>query len=197
MKVTTFLDAPWVTIGRNPREDERTWLLSTGCETLEQLWLQDLPPSRRVWLATCACVLSARDHRRFACWCCRQPCVWDRMTDPRSRRAVVVAEAFAEGQATREELDAAADGALEAAMASADPHPSCAVYAAYHTAWCAAYVTADSAACAEEYTVWYAEHAAGRDVDESLVDRAKGAVIAAQAEYLLRAHPTISVEESL
>jgi hypothetical protein len=51
---------------------------------------------------------SARKLRLFACACCRA--VWD---DPRSRQAVLVAERYADGLATEEELRSARVGAFD------------------------------------------------------------------------------------
>jgi hypothetical protein len=57
--------------------------------------------------------VSARKLQLFGCACCR--ClVWDLLTDDRSRQAVVVAEQFADGLATREELEAASVAAGKA-----------------------------------------------------------------------------------
>ena len=59
-------------------------------------------------------------QRMFNCWCIRHtPLVdgrvmWDLLTDERSRNAVEVAERFASGNATLEELNAARDAAWSA-----------------------------------------------------------------------------------
>jgi hypothetical protein len=58
-----------------------------------------------------------REIRLFAVWCARQ--VQHMMTDPRSLAALDVAERYAHGNATEDELDAASAAAWAAAWAAA------------------------------------------------------------------------------
>ena len=84
--------------------------------------------------------------RLFACWCVRQ--IWHLLTDERSRAVIDVAERFAVGAATQDELKAAARDAYSAARSAADP---AADYA---------YAAADAAAVAADAADYYAAYAA-------------------------------------
>jgi hypothetical protein len=60
---------------------------------------------------------SERKLRLLAVACCRQ--IWERITDERSRRAVEVAELFADGAARDDDLVRASHAAYDASMAAA------------------------------------------------------------------------------
>src|SRR5262245_59351543 len=79
--------------------------------------------------------VSERKLRLFACACAGR--IWHSLSDPRSRRAVEVAEAFADGGADVEDLHAAWAAAVSAAAAAtpqvfspAANAAACAVHAA-------------------------------------------------------------------
>ena len=98
-----------------------------------------------------------REIRLYAVWCARQ--VQHLMTDPRSIAALDVAERFAHGVATQQELAAAsasASPAWDAARATAN---GAAEDAAEDAAWAAAWALAEDAE-------WAADAAAARAAQE-------------------------------
>ena len=106
-----------------------------------------IPAKDRIWAATRKGILDDRTLRLFACKCVRE--VWHLLTDKRSRKAVEVAELYAVGEATDEELAAAGAAAWAAAGA-----------AARAAAWATARDAARAAAWA---TAWAAAGAAARE----------------------------------
>ena len=100
-----------------------------------------IPAKDRIWAATRKGMLDDRTLRLFACKCVRE--VWHLLTDERSRKAVEVAELYAVGEATDEELAAAWDAAMAAAR---DAAMAAARDAAMAAAWDAAMAAAGAAA---------------------------------------------------
>ena len=103
-----------------------------------------------LWIVGEAQLADDSTLRLIACDCARE--VWHLLTDERSRTAVEVAERFARGEATREELDAAWAGAWAAACdATCDTARAAACDVARASAWSAAWDGAwDSAKAATE-----------------------------------------------
>ena len=93
-----------------------------------------------------------RTLRLFAVWCARESLKLVKEPDPRSIYACDVAEKYANGQATKEELDAASYAAWDAAMDAAWD-------AARDAAWDAAW---DAASYAASYAAWDAASYAAR-----------------------------------
>jgi hypothetical protein len=85
----------------------------TGSTVTEAEWLSGAEPESM--LDSLAGKVSARKLRLFACACCRQ--VWRLLTDERSRRAVDLAERYADGVADEDERFNAWEAACEAGMA--------------------------------------------------------------------------------
>lgn len=83
----------------------RKWALA-NCATMQQAW-KTAKPEWVTWIATREGVLSDRELRLFAVWCARQ--VQHLMIDPRSIAALDVAERYARGEASADELTAARD----------------------------------------------------------------------------------------
>jgi hypothetical protein len=82
---------------------------------LDILRAEAVPPNDRIWLATH--FIDDKTNRLFAVWCAREALQMTPAPDPRSITACDVAERFANGLATEEEL-AAAWAAEEADQAS-------------------------------------------------------------------------------
>ena len=114
-----------------------------------------IPAKDRIWAATRKGMLDDRTLRLFACKCVRE--VWHLLTDERSRKAVEVAELYAVGEATDEELAAAMAAAGAAAGAAAR---AAAWDAASSAAWDAAM---DAAWDAASSAAWDAARDAARD----------------------------------
>ena len=138
-----------------PRERVAS-LLGGGKTLLECLRIDKVPAKDRIWLATRKGACSERVQRLFACWRAEQVLpLFERAYpgDDRPRMAIQVATAYADGEATPDEMaaaSAAASDAMDAAWA-ADR------YAARDAAW-----AASDAALAEARAAW-ADARAARD----------------------------------
>ena len=114
------------------------------------------------------CMRSAPEYekewRLFAVWCARQ--VQHIMTDERSISALDIAEKYTNGEATKDELNAACDAACDAACAAVSSSASAsAMAAACSAAMTAARSVARNAACDAAMT---AAMAAARDAARSV-----------------------------
>ena len=129
-------------------------------ETLPVLeWVEKyrpvVPPKDIIWLLCNNEFLSNRDLRLFAVWCAREALSLMESPDPRSVAACDVAERYANGEASHEELIASraaadvarADAAFASAVIYAAYAASCA--AADPSSWAASYAAAEAACCAD------------------------------------------------
>jgi len=79
----------------------------------------EIPIDDRIWALCNAVGASDKTLRLFAVWCAREALKLVKEPDPRSVNACDVAEAFANGDATQADLDAARAAARDAAWAAA------------------------------------------------------------------------------
>jgi hypothetical protein len=110
-----------------------------------------------------------REIRLFAVWCARQV-QHLLMTDPLSRDVLDIAERYAHGLATVEELAAAREAAREDA-----------VWGASDAVWSASDAASEAASDAAWVAAWAASAAASDAVRDATSDAARDAVRAAQA----------------
>jgi hypothetical protein len=127
-------------------KEGRDWALA-NCESMIDAW-DKLPPKWLVWVATRPGVLTDKELRLFAVHCARS--VEHLLTDQRSKDAIAVAERFANGEATDDELEAAREAAWAAAWAAADAESAwaaawAAARGAWESAWAAAWAAARAA----------------------------------------------------
>ena len=121
-------------------EPGQTWALA-NCKTMQEAWDTAPEPEWVVWIGTQPGVLTDRELRLFACFCARQN--WHLLTDPRSRNVVEVAERYADGRASQEEVEVAWAAAWAAAWTAAR---EVAGTAAWTAAWAATWTAARTAA---------------------------------------------------
>ena len=119
-----------------------------------------VPDEDIIWLLCHNEFLTDRDLRLFAVWCAREALKLDTNPDKRSINACNVAERFANGEATIEELAAVSAAAWSAAMDAARSAAWAASWAAASAAYAYATAYATAAAYANAYATTAADAAA-------------------------------------
>jgi len=109
----------------------------------------DIPGVDKVW-AGVYCYMDDRQRRLFAVQCARRALSRVESPDPRSVAACDVAERFANGEASIEELDAASDAARSDARSASCAAWTAAWSAASAAAWSAAWSAASAAERAQQ-----------------------------------------------
>ena len=120
-----------------------------------------VPAKDIIWVLCRNEFLTDKDLRLFAVWCAREALKLDANPDKGSVNACNVAERFANGEATSEELAAARAAAIAAAWAAGAAAWDAAYGAAYAAARAAAIAAALDAAWAARAAAWAARAAAG------------------------------------
>ena len=127
---------------KNIPDDETLTVVEAVAKYRSSVPAQDI-----IWVLCRNEFLTDKDLRLFAVWCAREALKLDSNPDERSINACDVAESFANGEATSEELAAARDAALDAASAAAwAAARAAALAAASAAAWAPARAAASAAA---------------------------------------------------
>jgi hypothetical protein len=131
-----------------------------GYESLEHAWNECKRPNWMLWLDGNMGLFTDKERRLLACRFVRETpigdgrTVWHLLTDERSRNAVIVAEKYANGEASQKELAAASATAIATTSAVARAVASDAARdAARNAAWAAASATASATAWAVAWDV--------------------------------------------
>ncbi len=170
------------------------WALSIGGD-MADVWDAMIEQGKHEWLlwtATRPGVFPDSALRKLVCRFVRETplhdgrTVWDLLTDERSRRVVEVAELYADGKATAQELDAAHAAAYDAACDAYDAAADAAAYDATNAAHAARAddVAAYVAACNAANAARAATYAAAYDAAEVAYAAAYGAAKAAQIKMI-------------
>ena len=138
MKTLTWADFAKHEPCYNPAEKYGEWQGTI----LDLMHHPDIPTKDKIWAFTRKGIVDDKTLRLFAVACARR--VQHLMTDKRSLDALDVAERYANGNATKDELNAARDAARDAAWYAASDSASNAVV---YEAW---YAASDSASNAEK-----------------------------------------------
>lgn len=156
---------------------------------LDILALEQVPAKDRIWVVASLPQVSDKAKRLFAVACARDALARVKDPDPRSIKAVDVAEAYALGKATKNELPAAESAARSATWsatwAAAESAARSAESATRSATWSAAWSAAESAARSAEPTAESAAWAATESTAEFAESAARSAwSTASYAAYL-------------
>src|SRR5574340_343496 len=169
-----------------PCEEAAAWLETQP--DYQTAWQNCRRPDWMIWLLNELNYNDDKVLRLYACWCVRETPlpdgrrVWDLLADSRSRAAVEMAERFAVGNASLEELRSAESAAWSAAEAAA---------------WSAAWSAAESAARSAAESAARSAESAARSAAWSAAWSAESAAWSAQADRLREVVPFSVVEELL
>jgi len=133
------------------------------------LKIEEIPELDRIWVARHA--MNDKGNRLFAVYCAREALKLVPDPDPRSVTACDVAEKFANGDATKEELSEARKMAYAAYGAVAGGAAYAAAAAAAFAARAAAYNAFDAAACVAADAAVYDAYAAAAAIDKARQDQ--------------------------
>jgi hypothetical protein len=134
----------------NPCYDPAKYLPENWTGTvIDILNVNECPANDRLWVVLNERFIDAKTLRLFAVWCAREALKLVANPDARSVEACNVAERYAKGEATDEELDAARAAswaAASAARAAADAAASGAARAAARAEWAVSAAAMDAGA---------------------------------------------------